>query len=70
MLIAQGTNDPRVKPAESEQIVAALKAAGIDHEYLLFPDEGHGFYMPENRLRFFGTAEKFLARHLGGRAEG
>ncbi len=70
VLIAQGTNDPRVKPAESEQIVAALKAAGIDHEYLLFPDEGHGFYMPENRLRFFGTAEKFLARHLGGRAEG
>jgi len=69
LLIAQGANDPRVKQAESEQIVAALKAAGIDHEYLLFPDEGHGFAKPENRLRFYAAAESFLARHLGGRAE-
>jgi dipeptidyl aminopeptidase/acylaminoacyl peptidase len=69
LLIAQGANDPRVKQAESEQIVAALEAAGIDHEYLLFPDEGHGFYKPENRLTFFAAAEKFLAKHLGGRAE-
>ncbi len=70
LLIAQGANDPRVKQAESEQIVAALEAAGIDHEYLLFPDEGHGFAKPENRLRFYAAAEQFLARHLGGRAEG
>jgi dipeptidyl aminopeptidase/acylaminoacyl peptidase len=69
LLIAQGANDPRVKQSESEQIVAALEAAGIDHEYLLFPDEGHGFYKPENRLTFFAAAEKFLAKHLGGRAE-
>jgi dipeptidyl aminopeptidase/acylaminoacyl peptidase len=69
LLIAQGANDPRVKQAESEQIVAALEAAGIDHEYLLFPDEGHGFAKPENRLRFYAAAERFLARHLGGRAE-
>jgi dipeptidyl aminopeptidase/acylaminoacyl peptidase len=69
LLIAQGANDPRVKQAESEQIVAALRAAGIDHEYLLFPDEGHGFAKPENRLRFYAAAERFLARHLGGRAE-
>jgi dipeptidyl aminopeptidase/acylaminoacyl peptidase len=69
ILIAQGANDPRVKQAESEQIVAALTAAGIDHEYLLFPDEGHGFAKPENRLRFYAAAEAFLARHLGGRAE-
>jgi dipeptidyl aminopeptidase/acylaminoacyl peptidase len=69
LLIAQGANDPRVKQAESEQIVAALKAAGIDHEYMLFPDEGHGFAKPENRLRFYAVAERFLARHLGGRAE-
>ena len=68
-LIAQGANDPRVKQAESEQIVAALTEAGIDHEYLLFPDEGHGFAKPENRLRFYAAAERFLARHLGGRAE-
>jgi dipeptidyl aminopeptidase/acylaminoacyl peptidase len=69
LLIAQGANDPRVKQAESEQIVAALQEAGIDHEYLLFPDEGHGFAKPENRLRFYAAAERFLARHLGGRAE-
>src|SRR5258707_1170400 len=69
LLIAQGANDPRVKQAESEQIVAALENAGIEHEYLLFPDEGHGFAKPENRLRFYAAAERFLARHLGGRAE-
>lgn len=69
MLIAQGANDPRVKQAESEQIVAAMRDAGIEHEYLLFPDEGHGFAKPENRLRFYAAAEAFLARHLGGRSE-
>jgi dipeptidyl aminopeptidase/acylaminoacyl peptidase len=69
LLIAQGANDPRVKQAESEQIVTALRTAGIDHEYMLFPDEGHGFAKPSNRLRFYAAAERFLARHLGGRAE-
>ncbi len=69
LLIAQGANDPRVKQAESEQIVAALAAAGIEHEYMLFPDEGHGFAKPENRLRFYTAAERFLARYLGGRFE-
>jgi dipeptidyl aminopeptidase/acylaminoacyl peptidase len=69
LLIAQGANDPRVKQAESEQIVAALKEKGIDHTYMLFPDEGHGFAKPENRLKFYAAAEAFLAEHLGGRAE-
>ena len=69
LLIAQGANDPRVKQDESEQIVAALREAGIEHDYLLFPDEGHGFAKPENRLRFYAAAERFLARYLGGRAE-
>jgi dipeptidyl aminopeptidase/acylaminoacyl peptidase len=69
LLIAQGANDPRVKQAESEQIVAALDEAGIDHEYMLFPDEGHGFAKPENRLKFYAAAERFLARYLGGRFE-
>jgi dipeptidyl aminopeptidase/acylaminoacyl peptidase len=69
LLIAQGANDPRVKQAESEQIVAALAEAGIDHEYMLFPDEGHGFAKPENRLKFYAAAERFLARYLGGRFE-
>ena len=69
LLIAQGANDPRVKQAESEQIVAALEKAGIDHDYMLFPDEGHGFAKPENRLKFYAEAERFLARHLGGRSQ-
>ena len=69
LLIAQGANDPRVKQSESEQIVAVLRKKGIDHEYLLFPDEGHGFAKPENRLRFYAAAERFLAKHLGGRTE-
>jgi dipeptidyl aminopeptidase/acylaminoacyl peptidase len=69
ILIAQGANDPRVKQSESEQIVAAMREKGIDYEYMLFPDEGHGFAKPENRLRFYAAAERFLAKHLGGRAE-
>jgi dipeptidyl aminopeptidase/acylaminoacyl peptidase len=69
MLIAQGANDPRVKQAESEQIVEAIKKAGKDVKYLLFEDEGHGFVRPQNRLRFMAEAEAFLAKHLGGRAE-
>ena len=69
LLIAQGANDPRVKQAESEQIVAALADAGIEHEYLLFPDEGHGFAKPENRITFYTAAERFLARYLRGRYE-
>ena len=69
LLIAQGANDPRVKQAESEQVVAAMQEKDIDHEYLLFEDEGHGFARPENRLKFYAAAERFLAKHLGGRAE-
>jgi prolyl oligopeptidase PreP (S9A serine peptidase family) len=69
LLIAQGANDPRVKQAESEQIVAALQDAGIDYEYMLFPDEGHGFAKPENRQKFYAAAERFLAKYLGGRYE-
>lgn len=69
MLIAQGANDPRVKQAESEQIVAAMQANNVDYEYLLFEDEGHGFARPENRLKFYAAAEKFLAKHMGGRFE-
>jgi len=70
VLIAHGANDPRVKQKESEQIVKAMEAKGIDYEYLLFPDEGHGFLKQENRLTFFAAADKFLAKHLGGRFEG
>lgn len=69
LLIAQGANDPRVKQAESDQIVAAMQAKKIPVTYLLFPDEGHGFARPENNLAFHAAAEAFLAAHLGGRYE-
>lgn len=69
LLVAQGANDPRVKKEESVQIVSALKAKGAEVEYLLFENEGHGFARPENRLKFYAAAEKFLGKHLGGRVE-
>jgi dipeptidyl aminopeptidase/acylaminoacyl peptidase len=69
VLVAQGKNDPRVKVAEAEQIVAALADKGLDHDYLLFDDEGHGLAKPENRERFYAVAEAFLAEHLGGRVQ-
>jgi len=69
VMVVQGANDPRVKQAEADCIVEAMKGKGIDYEYLLFPDEGHGLARPENRLKFYAAAEKFLAKHLGGRFE-
>jgi dipeptidyl aminopeptidase/acylaminoacyl peptidase len=69
LLIGQGANDVRVKPAESEQIVAAMQARGIPVTYVSYSDEGHGFRRPENRRAFTAVAEMFLARHLGGRFE-
>jgi dipeptidyl aminopeptidase/acylaminoacyl peptidase len=69
VLVAQGANDVRVTSSEAEQIVAALRANGVPHEYLLFDDEGHGLARPENRQRYYAAAERFLAEHLGGRAE-
>ncbi len=69
LLIAQGANDPRVKQAESDQIVQAMKEKDIPVTYVLYPDEGHGFARPENRLSFYAVAEGFLAQQLGGRIE-
>jgi dipeptidyl aminopeptidase/acylaminoacyl peptidase len=69
LLIGQGANDPRVKQAESDQIVGAMQKKKIPVTYLLFPDEGHGFARPENNLAFYAVAEAFLARQLGGRFE-
>ena len=67
LLVVQGANDPRVNRAESEQLVIALRDRGFPVEYILAPDEGHGFARPINNLVLFTTAEKFLAKHLGGR---
>jgi len=67
LLIAQGANDPRVKQQEADQIVAAMREREIPVTYVLYPDEGHGFARPENRMSFYAVVEAFLAEHLGGR---
>ncbi len=67
LLIVQGANDPRVKQAESDQIVVAMRDSGKEVEYLLADDEGHGFRKPVNSMAMWASAEKFLAKHLGGR---
>ncbi len=69
LLIGQGANDPRVKQSEADQIVAAMKEKKIPVVYVLFPDEGHGFARPANRLSFNAVTEAFLAEYLGGRYE-
>jgi len=69
LLIGQGANDPRVKQAESDQIVEAMRAKNLSVEYVVYADEGHGFARPQNRMHFFAMAEQFLAKHVGGRAE-
>lgn len=69
LLIAQGANDPRVKQAESDQIIEAMRAKGLPVTYVLFPEEGHGLAVPENRQAFAAITEAFLALHLGGDAE-
>ena len=68
LFIAQGANDPRVNKAESDQVVAALKARGVEVEYLVKDNEGHGFHNEENRLEFYAAMEKFLALHLQPKA--
>ena len=67
LLVAQGANDPRVNKAESEQIVTALRKRNFPVEYILAPDEGHGFQRPVNNMAMFSEAEKFFAKYLGGR---
>ena len=65
LFIAQGANDPRVKKAESDQIVEALNARGVDVPYMVKDNEGHGFSNEENRFEFYEKMEKFLMQHLG-----
>ena len=69
LFVAQGANDPRVNIQESDQIVEALKKRGIDVEYMVKENEGHGFRNEENRFDFYRAMEKFLGKHLGGRVE-
>ncbi|PXX70783.1 dipeptidyl aminopeptidase/acylaminoacyl peptidase [Nocardia tenerifensis] len=67
LLVVQGANDVRVVRAESDNLVAALRRRGVEVEYLIKDDEGHGFVNPENQIELFHTIERFLAKHLGGR---
>ncbi len=67
LLVIHGANDPRVRQAEADQIVVAMREAGLPVEYIVAPDEGHGFRDRENRLAMFARIEQFLAGHLGGR---
>ncbi len=64
LLIAQGANDPRVNKAESDQMVAALKDRGLEVEYMVKDNEGHGFRNQNNKFDFYGAMEKFLDKHL------
>jgi dipeptidyl aminopeptidase/acylaminoacyl peptidase len=69
LLIAQGTNDPRAKRAESDRIVVALRDRGVPVSYIVAPDGGSGFRRPVDKIALFAAAERFLAQHLGGRAQ-
>jgi dipeptidyl aminopeptidase/acylaminoacyl peptidase len=64
LFVAQGKNDPRVNIAESDQIVEALRKRGVDVEYMVKDNEGHGFHNEENRFDFYRSMEKFLSKHL------
>ena len=67
LLVVQGANDPRVNKREADQIVVALRDRGFPVEYIVAPDEGHGFARPVNNMAMFASAEKFLAKYLNGR---
>ncbi|MCX2730376.1 S9 family peptidase [Saccharopolyspora sp. NFXS83] len=69
LMVAQGANDVRVVRAESDNLVAALRERGVDVEYLVKDDEGHGFLNPENQIDLYRKADRFLARHLTGNDE-
>jgi dipeptidyl aminopeptidase/acylaminoacyl peptidase len=64
LFVAQGAHDPRVNKDESDQMVAALKKRGVEVEYMVKDNEGHGFHNEENRFDFYGAMEKFLAKYL------
>ncbi len=65
LFVAQGANDPRVNKDESDQMVAALKKRGVEVQYMVKENEGHGFHNEENQFDFYGAMEKFFKKHLG-----
>jgi dipeptidyl aminopeptidase/acylaminoacyl peptidase len=68
-MVIQGANDSRVVQAESDNLVEALRARGVEIEYMVKDDEGHGFVNPGNLIDMYQAIERFLAEHLGGRTE-
>ena len=64
LLVAQGAKDPRVNVDESDQMVAAMRKRGVEVEYLVEAEEGHGFRNEENRFKFYRAMERFLSEHL------
>jgi len=64
LFVAQGAKDPRVNKDESDQIVAALRARGVEVEYMVKDNEGHGFHNEENQFEFYAAMEAFLAKYL------
>jgi dipeptidyl aminopeptidase/acylaminoacyl peptidase len=70
LIVLQGANDPRVLKAESDDIVAAVKKSGVPVEYVVFPDEGHGFTKKKNQIEGYSAVLKFLDQHLKGKATG
>ena len=67
LMIVHGANDPRVNKIEGDQIVVAMRDKNLPVEYIVAPDEGHGFQRPVNSMAMLAAAEKFFAKHLGGR---
>ena len=70
LIVLQGANDPRVLKAESDDIVAVVKKSGVPVEYLVFPDEGHGFTKKKNQIQGYSAVLKFLDTHLKGKTTG
>jgi dipeptidyl aminopeptidase/acylaminoacyl peptidase len=64
LLVIQGANDPRVLKVESDEIVAAVKKNGVPVEYIVIPDEGHGFTKKANQITAYGAVLRFLDQHL------
>ena len=69
LIVLQGANDPRVLKAESDDIVAAVKKNGVPVEYVVFPDEGHGFSKRANEIEGYGAVLRFLDEHLKGKGK-
>ena len=69
VMVLQGANDPRVLQVESDEIVAAIKKNNVPVEYVIFPDEGHGFVKKENEIKGYGEVLTFLDKYLKGKEQ-